>query len=177
MIGNAMPRRALQSPTLQWLVLGALGTLGGLGLGAMTVGDEVGGRGGSDRSYSLLSGNPASLSVDSHPIAPCDFCADSYGVAARLAADDDADAMDASFRELGTVAFDPAADQASNDDYRFGGRFPDAPAEGDAGEVVVRRASDVVSADRGDSDAPPVIAAVVPAGAVVPPSGDAPPAP
>lgn len=109
----------------RWSVLALAGVASGAMLGEMAAGTRLGG-GGTDEpaSYSHLSANPDALVAQGDGgILPCPGCADSYGVALRLRADDDR--MSNEFRELGAVDIDPPILADAGDDYRYGGRFPD----------------------------------------------------
>lgn len=93
-------------------------------LGELAVGNRVQTSPGALSSYSRLSANPDALVPQSETAAPCRDCADSYGVALRLRARNEGRMGDA-FRELGVVDTDLALPIEAEDDYRYGGRFPD----------------------------------------------------
>lgn len=114
---------------LRWSLLLLAGTGGGLLLGELVVGNRVKGLLDPPPSYSRLSANPDALVPQGEAAAPCLDCADSYGVAAQLRARRD-DRMGEEFRELGTVDIDLATPIEPDDDYRYGGRFPDPEPQG-----------------------------------------------
>lgn len=109
----------------RWSVLAAAGVTAGAILGEMVAGTRLGGEAGEQASYSDLSGNPDALVAQGEGgILPCPDCADSYGVALRRGADHDVRMSD-EFRELGAIDIDPPILADADDDYRYGGRFPD----------------------------------------------------
>ncbi|WP_432770773.1 MAG: hypothetical protein HEQ22_08605 [Sphingopyxis sp.] len=153
---------------LGWLGLAAAGVAAGIALGAVAVGDGIGGKAAEGiASYAGLSGNPDARSVDIVP--PCLDCPgihgpDSFGVGARLRAARDT-RMEDDFRELGAVEIDYGYEPEVADDYDYGGRFAEpAPV--------------VVAARSESAPASPPVAPVVeqtPETAVTPPPTDAPP--
>ena len=125
---------------LRWSLLAFVGIIGGIWLGEMAAGSRP--RGGSSdvASFSRLSANPDALVAESDGTDPCLDCADSYGVAKRLRANSD-DRMSDEFRALGEIKTDAPTPADPQDDYRYGGRFPDpepqmAPTI-DAPELIV----------------------------------------
>lgn len=119
----------------RWSALALAGVAGGLLLGEMAAGTRLGGRTDGPASYSHLSGNPDALAPQGGGAPPCLDCADSYGVALRLRAHRDDRMRDDAFRELGAVDVDPPMLADADDDYRYGGRFPDPePAAAVTGE-------------------------------------------
>ncbi|WP_447762225.1 hypothetical protein [Sphingopyxis panaciterrae] len=110
---------------LLWLTLCGAGIAGGFLLGGLAVGTGLGGAHEREASYADLSANPRALAVDSLPPPGCLDCPDSYGVAARLRTIRNERSDDA-FRELGAVELDYAPAQEADDDYQYGGRFPEA---------------------------------------------------
>ncbi|OHD06909.1 hypothetical protein [Sphingopyxis sp. RIFCSPHIGHO2_12_FULL_65_19] len=125
---------------LRWSLLAFVGIIGGIWLGEMAAGSRP--RGGSSdvASFSRLSANPDALVAESDGTDPCLDCADSYGVAMRLRANSD-DRMSDEFRALGEIKTDEPTPADPQDDYRYGGRFPDrepqmAPTIG-APDVIV----------------------------------------
>ncbi|MHA4837010.1 hypothetical protein [Sphingopyxis sp. MSC1_008] len=115
-------------------VLALVGVTGGMMLGEMAVGTRLGRETGEPASYSRLSANPDALEPQGDGAAPCLDCGDSYGVALRLRAHRD-NRMSDEFRELGAVDVDPPILADTDDDYLYGGRFPDPePAVTASGE-------------------------------------------
>jgi len=109
----------------RWSALALAGVTAGMLLGEMAAGTRLGGRAGEPASFSRLSANPGALATQADGgIVPCPGCADSYGVALRLRADRDS-RMSNEFRELGAVDMVPPMHAEANDDYRYGGRFPE----------------------------------------------------
>lgn len=110
---------------LLWLTLCGAGIAGGFLLGGIAVGTGLGGAHEREASYADLSANPHATAADTISPLTCLDCPDSYGVAARLRTIRDHRNDDA-FRELGAVEIDYSPTHESDDDYRYGGRFPDA---------------------------------------------------
>ena len=108
---------------LRLLLLVLAGTICGALLGEMVAGQRLSGGSSEPAAYSRLSANPDAAATPSIGDDPCIGCPDSYGVAARLRAER-RDRMDGSFRALGSVEPEVAADDI-DDGYRYGGRFPD----------------------------------------------------
>ncbi len=110
----------------RWSVLALASVIGGIMLGEMAVGKRLGWASGEPASYADLSANPNALVPQGDGgIVRCSGCADSYGVAAGLRAERD-NRMNDAFRELGAVDVDASLpDEPAEDDYRYGGRFPD----------------------------------------------------
>lgn len=109
----------------RWSVLALTGVIGGMMLGEMAVGTSLLGRAiGEPVTYSHLSANPGALAPQGDGAVPCPDCLDTYGVAVRLRAHRE-ERMSDQFRALGAVDPDPIMPVDSDDDYRFGGRFPD----------------------------------------------------
>lgn len=120
---------ASRDTVLRRLAIGAALGAAGLGTGALfgllAVGDGLRGASANAPDFSGLSSNPDALVADTGVSAkPCPGCADSYGVGERLRAERDR-RMSEPFRELGAVDVDVATPSGSDDDYRYGGRFPD----------------------------------------------------
>lgn len=109
---------------LRWSMLALAGVGGGMMLGDMATGTRLGSRVGEPASYSHLSANPDALVPQGEDATPCTHCADSYGVAVRMRAHRD-DRMGDEFRALGSVDADPPQRIEADDDYHYGGRFPD----------------------------------------------------
>lgn len=114
---------------LRWSLLALVGIAGGILLGEMAAGSRPHGGSGDSASFSRLSANPDALVEESDETDPCLDCADSYGVAMRLRAHSDGrmrdDRMSGAFRALGEVKTDGEKPTEPQDDYRYGGRFPD----------------------------------------------------
>jgi len=122
---------------LRWSLLLLTGAGGGLLLGELVVGNRAKGLLVEAPSYSRLSANPDALVPQGKVSPPCPDCADSYGVAARLRAHRD-QRMGEEFRELGAIDLDPPAPVEPDDDYRYGGRFPDpAPQDGGTAKPII----------------------------------------
>ncbi len=119
----------------RWSALLLAGVTGGALLGEMAAGTRLGREIGEPASYSHLSANPDALAPQGSGAAPCLDCADSYGAAMRLRAHRDNMMRDDAFRELGEIDVDPPILADADDDYRYGGRFPDPePAAAATGE-------------------------------------------
>lgn len=110
---------------LRWSLLALAGVGGGFALGEMAAGTRL--RAGVDgpASYSHLSANPDAMVPSESTLIPCPECTDSYGVGARLRADHESRMSD-EFRELGAIDVESSLPDDPADDYRYGGRFPDA---------------------------------------------------
>lgn len=116
----------------RWAVLALAGVTAGAMLGEMAAGTRLGDQTGEQASYSDLSANPDALVAQNEGgILPCPGCADSYGVARRLRAEDAR--MSDEFRKLGTVDLHAQILADADDDYRYGGRFSEP--EPDAAEA------------------------------------------
>lgn len=112
------------------LMLCLAGAGAGALLGNMTVGTGLGRDAGDAPSFAHLSANPDALATgDAAAAPPCPGCADSYGVGARMRTAAREVRMDNSFRELGAVEIETALPAEPRDDYLYGGRFPDPPAQ------------------------------------------------
>jgi len=107
------------------LTLCGAGIAGGFLLGSLAVGTGLGSAYEREASYAELSANPNASSADSVAPLTCLDCPDSYGVAARLRTIRDERSDDA-FRELGAVELEYSPARETEDDYRYGGRFPEA---------------------------------------------------
>jgi len=97
-------------------------------LGEMAADRRLGGSSDDPASYAHLSANPDALVPQGKSAPDCLGCADSYGAALRLRAhrnDQGDDRMGDEFRELGAVEVDTPTPTEPEDDYRYGGRFPD----------------------------------------------------
>lgn len=124
--------------------LGAVGLGGGSLLGMIAVGQGLRHNNGDLPSFADLSANPdAHITAVAEAPLSCPDCADSYGVAARLRAEQEY-RMSESFRRLGDVDADltPPPEPAA---YRYGGRLPD-PAPREAPAILVPTAASVPSA-------------------------------
>jgi hypothetical protein len=110
----------------RWSMLAVAGVCGGMALGEMAAGTRLQAGGDGSASYAHLSANPDALVPPGDATNPCPGCADSYGVAARMRAERDS-RMGDEFRELGAVDVDVDTSFPADpdDDYRYGGRFPD----------------------------------------------------
>ena len=120
----------------RWFGVIAIGIVGGMIAGHLTIGHRYEQDGSGFRSFAGRSGNPDAVGADVRPVEPCYGCADSYGVASRLRAERE-ERMDPAFRELGAVEIDDAPSE--QDDYSYGGRFEEPAAEA----VVVSRPAQV----------------------------------
>lgn len=110
------------------MLLVSVGMVGGMILGDLAVGRRLVPEPVSGGSFAEFSANPDALTPDSLSSPPCIDCANSYAAAARLRARR-AERMSNAFRDLGTVELDePAPIPEPDDDYRYGGRFPDPPS-------------------------------------------------
>ncbi|MBA4752290.1 MAG: hypothetical protein H2055_08715 [Sphingopyxis sp.] len=126
--------RDLGARLIRWSVFGLVGVTGGALLGELAAGPRLGGRTGEPSSYAHLSANPGALAARGDGADPCRDCADSYGVAIRLPAQR-LDRSGQDIRELGAVDVDAPILAATDEDYRYGGRFPDPqPVIGSVGE-------------------------------------------
>jgi hypothetical protein len=141
---------------LMWLTLCGAGVAGGILAGSLVVADGLSGAPERKASYAGLGGNPAAPATDNLPAPTCRDCADSYGVTARMRAIRDNRNNDHAFRELGAVEleYSPASEPA--DDYRYGGRFPDAakPETADQQPLIAVPAEGAPAAVRADDDPP-----------------------
>ena len=114
------------------LAFGLIVIVAGLGAGALlaviVIGRGLGGKGPGSASFADLSANPKAAVADATSAPPCLECADSYGVSARLRAERE-NRLSEPFRRLGEVDEGAAAPppEGADDDYRYGGRFPDPP--------------------------------------------------
>jgi len=107
------------------ITLATAGVAGGGLLGGMAVGDGLGGRGEGSPSFAGLSANPHALVTEAAEApSACPGCSDSYGVAARLRAEDDL-RMSEPFRRLGEIDEDLRPLPEPTNDYHYGGRLPD----------------------------------------------------
>jgi hypothetical protein len=129
---------------LRWLLLAALGGVGGLFLGEMTVDNMRGAVTGSGQAYTGLSANPGALTPAGLPQPPCLDCPDRYGVAVRMRTERAA-RMDHAFRELGAVDEGVPPVEEPVNDYRYGGRFPEAVPEVSTKAVPVEALTDEVA--------------------------------
>lgn len=110
------------------MLLASVGMVGGMILGDLAVGGRLVPEPVSGGSFVEFSANPDALTPDSLSSPPCIDCANSYAAAARLRARR-AERMSNAFRDLGTVEIDePAPRPEPDDEYRYGGRFPDPPS-------------------------------------------------
>lgn len=89
---------------LLWLVLA--GCLMGSLAGKFAIGDGLANYGVGSVSFSALSANPASQQADQTADVPCDYCPDSYGVAAQMRAEHRRETGEPAFRALGAVSSD-----------------------------------------------------------------------
>jgi hypothetical protein len=124
------------------LILALIGAAAGIMLGELVVGTRTRGLADAAPSFSSLSANPDAAVPQGEGAPACTDCIDSYGVAARLRAR--RDGQDDAFRELGAVDVDrPSPVQTADDDYRYGGRFPDAQPHPFADMAKVEDASQI----------------------------------
>lgn len=113
---------------VRWILLASVGMVGGMILGDLAVGGRLIPEPAGVGSFAEFSANPDALTPDSLSSPPCIDCANSYAAAARLRARR-AERMSHAFRDLGTVELDQSVPiPEPDDDYRYGGRFPDPPA-------------------------------------------------
>lgn len=128
----------------RWSILALAGIGAGIMLGNMTASTRLGVGSDEPATYSHLSANPDALVRHSDTAPPCFDCADSYGVALRLRAHRD-NRMSDEFRKLGAVDVDAPTTSEQDDDYRYGGRFPDPDpvAQDDAVTAAERDISSV----------------------------------
>lgn len=107
------------------ITLATAGVAGGGLLGGIAVGDGLH-RGTEDSpSFAGLSANPRALVTEVAEISPaCPGCSDSYGIAARLHAEDNL-RMSEPFRRLGETDQDMSLPSEPLGDYHYGGRLPD----------------------------------------------------
>lgn len=135
--------RCQRARRLRWSLLAVVGIAGGIWLGEMAAGSRPQGGSGDVASFSRLSANPDALVAESDGTDPCLDCADSYGVAMRHRAHS-YDRMGDEFRALGEIKTDAPTPTEAQDDYRYGGRFPDPGPQTQKGTSDVP----VVSADQ-----------------------------
>lgn len=145
-----MPPDDLARKTLPWLVFLTIGSVVGVWLGYIIVSDFRPLVSARTAPYAELSGNPDALSIDSHPVAPCENCADSYG-SARYATEQHAPSDDNVYRDLGRVVIDYSQSEAPADDYRYGGRFPDRSSPQSADPADYSMVPDATVRKRGGS--------------------------
>lgn len=115
----------IQRCLVHGLLLAVAGVICGALLGDIVAGSRLRSSFAVPAPYAKLSGNPDAAIAPSISENPCSSCPDSYGVAARLRADRTKHTANA-FRALGSVDPDVGAFEAE-DDYQYGGRFPDLP--------------------------------------------------
>ena len=114
------------------LAFGLIVVVAGRGAGALlafiVIGQGLSGKGAGSASFADLSANPKAAVADATSSPPCLECADSYGVGARLRAERES-RLSEPFRRLGEVneGAAPSPPEGTDDDYRYGGRFPDLP--------------------------------------------------
>lgn len=129
-MADRKPRAAIRGASfarpVRWLLLALAGTAAGLMLGEHVAGSRLGSSNVGTRDgggYAGFSANPDALTADAARVPPCTDCADSYGAAARLRARRaervNADLPDPDADTSGETAAE------SDDDYHYGGRFPD----------------------------------------------------
>jgi len=98
---------------------------GGSLLGMIAIGQGLGIHGDSPPSFTDLSANPdAHVGAMAEATPYCPDCADSYGIAAQLRAEQDRRMSDP-FRRLGEVDADILVPPPEPEPYRYGGRLPD----------------------------------------------------
>ena len=110
---------------LRGLLLACTGVAVGVLIGNVVAGSRLSSASVVPAPYARLSANPDAAAAPSIDADPCVGCPDSYGVAARLRAERE-NRMDKAFRALGSVESDAAASH-DEDDYRYGGGFPNLP--------------------------------------------------
>ncbi|MBL0767346.1 hypothetical protein JI743_00830 [Sphingopyxis sp. DHUNG17] len=120
---SAASRNSGLTKAVRWMLLASVGMIGGLVLGDFSVGGRLVPDTVVSGSFAELSANPDALTPDSLSAPPCIDCANSYAAAARLRARR-AERMSHAFRDLGSVEIDQPVPEP-DDDYRYGGRFPD----------------------------------------------------
>lgn len=121
---NAISSRDRGQRLLWRLLLVVAGLGGGMLLGEITT-QNLRVTTGDGASYSGLSANPDASRPVTIPQDTCLDCPDNYGVAAQMRAARNTRMNDA-FRELGAVDADTSPVRETTDEYRYGGRFPDA---------------------------------------------------
>lgn len=119
------------------LLLALAGVFLGLALGSLATGGLRPGVLTEPTPFSSLSANPDAAVPPASSAEPCPGCPDSYGVAARMRANRER-RMTHEFRELGYVDADANPPEVT-DDYRYGGRFPDAEPPAPPAEAPERR--------------------------------------
>ena len=126
---HAASRDVVERRLVFGIALAVAGLAAGSALGMLVVGGGLSGGVAEGPSFADLSANPDALVADGGvSTAPCLDCADSYGVGGRLRAEHDR-RMSEPFRKLGAVDMDtPMPTEGADDDYQYGGRFPDPPA-------------------------------------------------
>ncbi|MGL3822575.1 hypothetical protein [Sphingopyxis sp. R3-92] len=122
---NAISSRDRGQRLLWSLLLVVAGLGGGMLLGEMTTQNLRGVTAGDGASYSGLSANPDASRPVTMPQDTCLDCPYNYGVAAQMRAARNTRMNDA-FRELGAVDAAASPVRETTDEYRYGGRFPDA---------------------------------------------------
>jgi hypothetical protein len=119
-------RHRVGSLLLRGLLLALVGAIVGALIGRYVTASRLDSAAPATRPYSQMSANPAAAETPTATGISCPDCPDSYGVAARLRAERGNRTANR-FRALGTIDID-AAPAELQDDYRYGGRFPDPPS-------------------------------------------------
>lgn len=113
----------------RWLLCGLLlllaGAIFGTLLGNIVTGSRLNSVSADPQSFSQMSANPNAAATPEGSGDLCQGCPNSYGVAARLRADQ-ANRTNDAFRARGAVNPDAPASRV-DDDYQYGGRFPEIP--------------------------------------------------
>lgn len=135
----------------RWSIIALAGTIGGMIIGEMVAEPLTKQRIGASAPFSDLSANPDAAEVHSGGILPCPDCRDSYGVAAQMRGDRE-NRMSGEFRELGAVDVVSTVPAEPDDDYRYGGRFPDPPTR-----EPVERSPGALLADTSVTGEPPSV--------------------
>ncbi|MGN6689942.1 MAG: hypothetical protein ACTHJU_03255 [Sphingopyxis sp.] len=123
---ESTPSRDKIVRTLLWVTAICTAGLGaGFLLGMVAIGQGLAIDGDNPPSFTHLSANPnAHVGAVADVTTYCPDCADSYGVAAQLRAEQNL-RMNDPFRRLGEVDADILVPPPEPEPYRYGGRLPD----------------------------------------------------